>query len=160
MPITCWYCGMAFIALLQARVTQDLQQPADADLDILALAVKQLKTMWGTANVFDQGFERLRATAKSSQTDDFLARLTEHDVTGPHLQSDETGIDWLDYFPFVTAQTSPIADKLLAEQSMQFFPFDNFCDSSLLHFQDVFDGFDNWTDPTNLFGDLQNRAGP
>ncbi|KAJ9646727.1 hypothetical protein H2204_000419 [Knufia peltigerae] len=159
MPITCWYCGMAFIALLQARVTQDLQQPADSDLDMLALAVKQLKTMWGTANVFDQGFERLRATANSSRHDDFLARLTEQDSAGSQLQSDDNGIDWLDYFPFATAQTSPIAEKLLAEQSMQYFPFDNFCDTSLMHFQDVFEGFDSWTDPQNLFGDLPNHDG-
>jgi hypothetical protein len=148
MAITCWYCGMAFIALLQASVTEDLRSAAEADLDILVLAVKQLKLMWGTANVFDQGFERLRANARSSQTDDFLATLTSNDDATGDLHN---GIDWLDYFPFVTAQTSTIADKLLAQQSMQFFHFDNFCDSTLLHFQDVFEGLDSWTDPKNLF---------
>lgn len=59
------------------------------------------------------------------------------------------GIDWTDYFPFVTTQTSPVAEKLLAKQntSMALFPPDNFCDPSILHFQDLFEGIDSWTDP-------------
>ncbi|KAK4940779.1 hypothetical protein LTR10_019172 [Elasticomyces elasticus] len=154
MAISCWYSGMAFIALLQASVNEELKPGADADLDILTLAIKQLKTMWGTANVFDQGFERLRANAKSSQSDDFLASLTSNDASGQNLNSVDTdmhnGVDWLDYFPFVSAQTSPVADKLLAQQSMQVFPFDSFFDTSLLNFQDVFEGFDSWNDK-NLF---------
>ena len=155
MAITCWYCGMAFFALLQASTTENLRQDAEADLDILKLAVKQLKLMWGTAKVIEKGFERLRATARSSQTGNFLSTMTGSETLegnlGPDSSDPHDGIEWMDYFPFVTAETSSIANTLLTKQNTQSFPFDNFFDPSLLHFQDIFEGLDLWNDTNNIF---------
>lgn len=145
---------MAFIALLQASKTDHLKLGADADLDILTLAVKQLKSMWATANVFEQGFDRLRG--KSRPTSTAAAGPEPADIIGDrvndsHLSTKEVdmhdGIDWMDYFPFVTAQTSVVANQILAQQNANLFSFDNFGDTSLSHFQDLFEGLDSWTDP-------------
>lgn len=143
---------MGFIALLQASQTEHLKLGADADLDILALAVKQLKSMWATANVFEQGFERLRRKDRPT-----LATVEGPNLTDPtadrgndsHLKEVDMhyGIDWMDYFPFVTTQTSVVANQILAQQSANLFSFDNFGDTSLSHFQDLFEGLDSWTDP-------------
>ncbi|KAL6246286.1 hypothetical protein RBB50_006522 [Rhinocladiella similis] len=146
MGITCWYCGMGFIPLLQAARTEHLRAGADADLDILTLAVKQLKNMWATANVFEQGFARLRqsfraqAPIESSDQPNPLPTDVEEDLL-------HGGIDWIEYFPFVTTQTSPVAGKLLAQKSVDLFLFPDLDDSSMLHFQDLFEGLDSWTDP-------------
>lgn len=154
MGITCWYCGMAFIALLQASQTEHLKLGAEADLDILALAVKQLKSMWATANVFEQGFERLRGKSRPPSTTAAgpgLEDLTGDQVDDSQLSTKEVdmhdGIDWMDYFPFVTAQTSIVANQILAQQNANLFSFDNFGDTSLSHFQDLFEGLDSWADP-------------
>lgn len=145
---------MGFIALLQASQTEHLKFGADADLDIITLAVKQLKSMWATANVFEQGFERLRGKNRSISTaseDPSLADLNVDRVTDSHLSTKEVdmhdGIDWMDYFPFVTAETSVVASQILAQQDANLFSFDNFGDTSLSHFQDLFEGLDRWTDP-------------
>jgi hypothetical protein len=146
---------MGFIALLQASQTEQCLKPgADADLDILALAVKQLKSMWATANVFEQGFERLRRkdrTALPAAEGPDLVDLNGDRGNDSHLNAKEVdmhyGIDWMDYFPFVTAQTSVVANQILAQQSANLFSFDNFGDTSLSHFQDLFEGLDSWTDP-------------
>ena len=143
------------IALLQASQTeQGLKLGADADLDILALAVKQLKSMWATANVFEQGFERLRRKNRPTSTaveGPNLAGLNGDCGNGSHLNIKEVdmhyGIEWMDYFPFVTAQTSVVANQILEQQSANLFSFDNFGDTSLSHFQDLFEGLDSWTDP-------------
>jgi hypothetical protein len=139
---------------LQAARTEHLKQGAEADLDILTLAVKQLKNMWATANVFEQGFERLRGTIRAPTT-------TEHSFDFNRSNGDPlnqmpsqvgeegiyNGVDWIDYFPFVTTQTSMVADKILAQQSTDLFAFNDFADASGLHLQDLFEGLDSWTDP-------------
>ncbi|CAK7222661.1 hypothetical protein SBRCBS47491_004935 [Sporothrix bragantina] len=63
MAITCWYSGMAFAALLQAAQIPELAAEANEALDVLAQAASQLQTMWASANIIRQGFDRLRASA-------------------------------------------------------------------------------------------------
>lgn len=60
MPITCWYSGTAFIALLQACRIREIAAEAEEGLDVLTGMVEQLRGMWGSANVVREGFERLR----------------------------------------------------------------------------------------------------
>ncbi|RVX66322.1 hypothetical protein B0A52_09753 [Exophiala mesophila] len=156
MAITCWYSGMAFIALLQASRNQSLKLGAEADLDVLDLTVKQLKTMWGTANMIESGFERLRASTGSQRSATDADSLGTGEVGRDGLPELQTGsdeavmhddIDWMNYFPFVTADTSAVAERILAQQSVDLFPFDDFGDNSMLQFQDLFEGIENWTDP-------------
>ncbi|KAJ5604097.1 hypothetical protein N7537_007053 [Penicillium hordei] len=143
MAITGWYCGTAFIALLQALRIEGLAKSANEDLDILTLAVDQLRIMWPTAAVFHSGFGRLRPSATAP---DFDSQRTP----GPDLgMGDGTvymemadGIDWTAYFPFATTETSGIAGRLLVPHTEElFFDDDAFADA-MLQFQDLFEPCD------------------
>jgi hypothetical protein len=140
MAITCWYCGTAFIALLQACRIEQLRREAEEGLDVLTHAVTQLQKMWATANIFRQGFDRLRKTCSAA----VAVAVVNSDTAGPSLSAtgdphqplygnDSAGdavrfqsepidgaagaddLDWVALFPFVTRSTSRIAECLLAE---------------------------------------------
>ncbi|QPC60690.1 hypothetical protein HYE67_002921 [Fusarium culmorum] len=113
MAITCWYCGTAFIALLQANRIKQFSQEAEEGLDILDQAVGQLQQMWASANVIRQGFERLRALPRSMMhTGTGKGRATASNGSSDGPSND---FDWKLLFPFVTRSTSRIADCLLAD---------------------------------------------
>lgn len=82
MAITCWYCGTAFIALLQACRIEQLRREAEEGLDVLTHAVTQLQKMWATANIFRQGFDRLRKTCSPPVA---AAASVSSDTAGPSL---------------------------------------------------------------------------
>jgi hypothetical protein len=156
MAITGWYCGMAFIALLQACRVDGLAAAANEDLDILTLAVDQLRTMWPTAEIFHAGFQRLRPSAAGAEA---LLSLSNSDpaqvgpaqaVTGADSGNDPgpatvpdtvvnnplEGINWMEYFPFATAQTSGVAERLLVPHTDEIF-FEDFPEN-MVQFQDLF----------------------
>src|SRR5690606_6657709 len=68
MAITCWYSGTAFVPLLQACRIEPFAQEADEGLDVLVHAVAQLQTMWASARVIGQGFERLRKSVREASS--------------------------------------------------------------------------------------------
>ncbi|KFY06538.1 hypothetical protein V492_07978 [Pseudogymnoascus sp. VKM F-4246] len=142
MAITCWYSGTAFIALLQACHVDHLSMDANRDLDILVQTVKQLQTMWASANVLVDGFNRLRSqsnTTTASATAAFKSRMPtnghplspNNNLSSPSVSRilstqvdklgmgipDEDNFDWMDFFPFVTSSTNGIAEKLLSERA-------------------------------------------
>ncbi|KAJ5811447.1 hypothetical protein N7474_007748 [Penicillium riverlandense] len=152
MAISGWYCGTAFISLLQALRIESLAKSANEDLDILTLAVDQLRKMWPTAAVFYSGFGRLRHNAAAPEFD------SQRPPTGQELGiGDRTmymemtdGIDWTAYFPFATSQTSEVASRLLVPQMEGlFFDDDAFVDT-MLQFQDLFEPCDTLSE-TNFF---------
>lgn len=157
MPITCWYSGMAFIALLHASRSEHLRDNANADLEILHLAVKELKKMWGTANLFDKGFERLLAQRDASHTlaGDGPAGNGTHqpvhsDSRGAEDQAMSAEIDWMEYFPFLTPQTSAVAERVLGEQSLNMGLWDESYDPSAFNIN-CFEGLDEFADPQMFF---------
>ncbi|KAM5344098.1 hypothetical protein ACJ41O_012635 [Fusarium nematophilum] len=122
MAITCWYCGTAFIALLQASRIKQFSQEAEEGLDVLDQAVGQLQNMWASANVIRQGFERLRrlprtmvqsgrpkATGQANPSDHPALERQEHEQVGENTSSND--FDWTLLFPFfgttATALPSP-----------------------------------------------------
>ncbi|KFY56670.1 hypothetical protein V497_06087 [Pseudogymnoascus sp. VKM F-4516 (FW-969)] len=142
MAITCWYSGTAFIALLQACHVDHLSKDANKDLDTLMQTVKQLQTMWASANVLVDGFDRLRNQRNCNTdvvTSGYKSRIPTNDhpispnnnmesSNTPRILSaqvdrpgmgmpDEIDFDWMEFFPFVTNLTSGIAEKLLSEQA-------------------------------------------
>jgi hypothetical protein len=176
MAITGWYTSLAFIALLQACRVDGLAAAANEDLDILTLAVDQLRVMWPTANIFHRGFQRLRSDARGSGSGsaagaEALLSLASGEQA-PHLDTgtgtaaaasarglgggnNETahgnsidGIDWIDYFPFATAQTSGIAERLLVPQTDEL-RFSDALPGTMMQFEDLF-GNHNFSD-LNLF---------
>lgn len=165
MAITCWYCGTAFIPLLQASRIPHLAKDANDCLDVLERAADQLQIMWGSANVIRQGFERLRSTTsektqatRSEALDDPII----HDsivpaAAGPTTESeplvpDSTDhFDWPALFPFATRHTGGIADNLLTDREngtrTRGFPSP---DNALFHevlvnqFEDLFEPFEDY----------------
>ncbi|KAI1880416.1 hypothetical protein JX265_002037 [Neoarthrinium moseri] len=126
MAITCWYSGMAFIALLQASRIENLSQDATEGLNILTNAVEQLQRMWGTANIIRQGFDRLRSQSGPMASEgtgpgnlgvEARARQSIEglpSVDRPHNDdANAQDYDWTNLFPFVTRQTNRIAEALL-----------------------------------------------
>ncbi|KAI9148729.1 Cutinase transcription factor 1 beta [Paramyrothecium foliicola] len=109
MPITCWYTGTAFIALLQASRISQISTEAEESLDILELAISHLQKMWASADVIQQGFERLRKIPRSMVN---FAQTGSGRFADESILSDE--FDWTRFFPFVSRSTSKIADFLLA----------------------------------------------
>lgn len=143
MAITGWYCGTAFIALLQALRIEGLAKGANQDLDILTLAVDQLRDMWPTAAVFYSGFGRLRPSGTAPDFDSQRAPGPELGMGDGTVYMEMTdGIDWTAYFPFATPQTSGIAGRLLIPHTEElFFDDDAFADT-MLQFQDLFEPCD------------------
>jgi hypothetical protein len=158
MAITCWHVGTAFIALLQACRIPHLSKAANEDLDILAIAVKELQKMWASANVVAQGFERLRAP-QSATLHDYAGQSDPHTTSagfapapGQHENhfSDHSSedFDWMRFFPFVTKSTGGIAESLVNSVELgtatKGFPSpDNevFYGTLLAQYQDLFDPF-------------------
>jgi hypothetical protein len=151
MAITGWYCGTAFIALLQALRIESLAKSANEDLDILTLAVDQLRQMWPTAAVFYSGFERLRPNAVGPDADSQRApgpELGMGDGSGYMEMTD--GIDWTVYFPFATSQTSGVASRLLVPHMEELFFDDDVFADAMVQFQYLFEPCDTLSE-MNLF---------
>ncbi|KAJ4130494.1 hypothetical protein NW754_009547 [Fusarium falciforme] len=112
MAITCWYCGTAFIALLQASRIKQFSQEAEEGLDILEQAVGQLQKMWASANVIRQGFERLRSLPRT------MIQSGRPKPAAAHGDGLPDEFNWILLFPFVTRSTSRIADHLIADKEL------------------------------------------
>lgn len=145
MPITCWYSAMAFICLLQALRTDHLKDGAKAEIEILVLTVKELQKKWATGTVIRQQFERLLERNKPLTPEDFPNSHLGNNRSTRALHSEEdvltSGIDWLDYFPFVTSQTSAVAEQLLVPTSSNEIFWD---EKSIFLCTDFLQGLDDW----------------
>lgn len=158
MAITCWHVGTAFIVLLQACRVHQLRKFANEDLDILAIAAKELQKMWASANVIVQGFNRLRksdplsnASNVGTQLDGMiLNNATDCSIRGSAangITADEDAhFDWMRFFPFISKSTNGIAESFITgrEQGTAvrgFPPLNNqlFHDTLLAQYQDLFD---------------------
>lgn len=164
MAITCWHVGTAFIALLQACRIQHLSKFANEDLDILAIAAKELQKMWASANVIAQGFDRLRKSDPTSNTSHTSTQLdgmimTSQPNVSIHRDSasnsisidEDESFDWMRFFPFVSKSTNGIAESLVTGREQgtatKGFPSPNnelFHDTLLAQYQDLFDPFTDY----------------
>ena len=142
MPISGWICGVATLALLRASRHAQLRQHAEEDIKILVIALTELKVSYPVADMFLQGFERLRAHEKNpnaesnnSEDDDFYTN-SRNSSTG-----DGDGVDWARYFPFMTAQTSGLAGVLMAEHISTPLLEQAWFASMPMELQDVFGAF-------------------
>ncbi|CRK27505.1 hypothetical protein BN1708_004396 [Verticillium longisporum] len=170
MAITCWYTGTAFIALQQARFIEHLARDADQGLDVLVRTADQLQKMWASANVIRQGLQRMLNVSNLSakhgmprQAPDLTAPVQAVGNAASHASfmgvdalrgpaSTEAipeyfgDFDWTALFPFVTRETSSIADSLLKNKAegneTRGFPSPTnflFHDSLMIQYDDLFD---------------------
>lgn len=171
MPITCWYSATAFTALLQARGIQQFSKEAEEGLEVLDRTVRQLQTMWASANIIRQGFERLRKTQSPQATNmehqfnngarnfhrsntepNWLLGSTDHLVT--HTPD---AFNWTLLFPFVTPATNGIAEALLKDRTQGTSTIQTPADSTfhenlMSQYQDLLEPFTDYT------FDLSNAA--
>lgn len=123
MPISCWYCATAFMTLSYASKRADLRPLVEEELDVLYATIKELQKMWGTASIFEQGFQRLRSNLRSREADP--PRADTNADANPGIQpvqstegiTEESEMNWSDRFPFATPETSPLARVLFGEQN-------------------------------------------
>lgn len=151
MAISCWYCGIALLALLQARQIEHFALAADQDIGIILIALNELRIMWPTANIFIQGFERLRSSSVSAaEAKNTSANAPEPAPNGQTSDLDEfnsnNGIDWTQYFPFASAQTSGLANTLLPEHQDDLVMDDAWFEFMTLDLSELFDAFEGGID--------------
>lgn len=161
--ITCWYCGIASLALLHIRRIESLTSIVENDIRTLHSALNQLKPMWPSANIFIKGIERLQATyppdehsqrpssASSAQAPPTLSSTVP---TAPRPAEEGVGnINWVRYFPTVTIQTGPVASVLLAENTESQFQDNSWYvgDALPLQLHDYFDLFQTPMDMASMF---------
>lgn len=115
MPVSGWICGIATLALLRAARHSQLKAHAEEDIKILVVALNELKVSYPVAEMFLQGYERLRAHEQTlaadgvnNDDDDFYTSVNSN-------ASANDGVDWARYFPFMTSNTSGLAGVLMAE---------------------------------------------
>jgi Fungal specific transcription factor domain/Fungal Zn(2)-Cys(6) binuclear cluster domain len=141
MPVSGWICGIATLALLRASRLEQLTQHAEEDIKILVIALKELRVSYPVADMFLQGFERLRnESASVVDDDDFYTNSSD-----PTARI-SNGVDWLQYFPYMTTQTSGLAGVLLAEHNDGPFLGEAWLGSMPLQLEDVFGSFENFPD--------------
>jgi hypothetical protein len=150
MAISCWYCGIALLPLLQALQMGTLVESADEDIKILLVALKELRVMWPTANIFIRGYDRLRAQTNSTVDGENMgtnargALRLDQNSDLDYVSSN--GINWTQYFPHATTQTSGLAKELLLDHLDDFSLDENWLGFIPLQPNELFDPFDIYSD--------------
>jgi hypothetical protein len=116
-----WYITIAILALLHGRCVEAMTPAADGHIRTLRTALKQMALLWHSARMFDLGFDKLLGSDLNTTTE--LARAHpiqngSHPVESPSLDElcADDGINWKDFFPCVTASTSPLIRVILEDQ--------------------------------------------
>ncbi|OAP63778.1 hypothetical protein AYL99_03005 [Fonsecaea erecta] len=109
-----WYVSIAILALLHARRIEPLRMAANEEIDILFLALREMSRLWHSSRMFLLGFEKLLAgvnpdTSASSQVASGnlpqALGLSELDILD--------GVDYHDFFPGATTETTRLFAVLL-----------------------------------------------
>ncbi|OAA60217.1 C6 transcription factor [Niveomyces insectorum RCEF 264] len=134
-----WCISVSILALLYARRAPRLTRLADAHIQVMRAVLRELAKMWHSSRMFDEGFEKLITGSLMTTSfgpknpSDHQSLLSEADTQvadgSGYVHSDappqspvpdiqdlvatENWEEWRDYFPFLTAETSPLAARLL-----------------------------------------------
>lgn len=125
--ISGWSIAIAILALMHARKVSRLAPEANAHIAVLRIALKELARMWHSARMFDRGMERIDTDTTASLLSDLRNGTRDPGATTGYLEpapqspmselsgagDGGDGIEWPGFFPFLTAETSPLAAILL-----------------------------------------------
>lgn len=146
-----WYVTVALLALLHARRLEGLTSDAENDIALLRAALKQLAVFWYSGRLFDRGIKRLLETEPSTLIPSPYTStanvggeyLALHDNLG---REDSNGDScWMDYFPYLTAQTSPLIAAMMVNNSwMMPLPDIEWPVDVTSQLQDLFSGVDGF----------------
>lgn len=141
-----WHISVAILALLHARRVECLTEAADNHIRLLRIALKEMAKMWHSASMFDKGFERLLGNNNFGISDGRLA-TNGADPRGAGSLSEladlATGnlINWMDFFPFATVQTSPLVEILLTQNSTMTFSDVEWPNDLSMQLHELFESF-------------------
>ncbi|KAK6376186.1 hypothetical protein LTS17_007437 [Exophiala oligosperma] len=146
-----WYCTLAILALLRARRVDMFTHDADVDITTLRLALRELSRWSLTGKMFDRGLDRLLKEEPLivSACD---SPSHHHDIWDfPRASGQDATIAfetrWLDYFPGITAQTSPLVAGFILRDCIGVpSPQVEWSDAVTLHLQDLFRDIEGWND--------------
>ena len=151
--ISSWYVGIALMALSHTQRIETLAKSGWEDVKVLQQALSNLATEWPSAAVFVKGFERLRlfdqpASKLGQDAFNSLYQNTPDESTSPTLSDGDvfSGIDWVRYFPFATAQTSSLARILLAKHQTDLWADISWLGDPSSHLQTFFDSSEMYFD--------------
>ncbi|OQU93810.1 Fungal specific transcription factor domain-containing protein [Cladophialophora immunda] len=117
-----WYISIAILALLHARRIERLKAAANAQIDVLFLALREMSHLWHSSRMFLLGFEKL------------LAGLNPDTPTSPQVAGSQPaqalelneldiadGIDYHDFFPGATPDTTQLFSVLFTHHPPSIF---------------------------------------
>lgn len=133
-----WYIAIAILALLHARRPDDLMVDAEADVRTLRTALAALSKSWRSAQMFERGITKIMEARSKSRPQSRTETRKTADATdsgpaplmapapepelgrGLRVSMDDelsavAGINWQDYFPYVTKETSPLIGSVIQQ---------------------------------------------
>lgn len=153
-----WHIAIAILALLHGRQVPCLTTAADSHIKILRIALKEMSKLWHSSQMFDMGFERLLGSnaflVQEGREEVVTPEVTPENALGGLEDSTEgSGVDLMDYFPYITAETGLLIAILVKGQkkgrgvAMPFGELEWPGDFTL-QLQDFFDTYDDSFDDT------------
>ena len=144
-----WYVTVAILALLHAQGIEELAPDAERDIEILLIALDKLSAWSQTGKMFKKGLDRLLkamplghppVSHDTPGVDDIHCfSLSE----GPDEMATTDGSEWMDYFPYISAQTSSLIAALMVKNCMTIpFPEMSWPDDITLQLQLLFNGIE------------------
>lgn len=119
-----WYITIAVTALMHVRPLTSLSTHAAADIRTLRTALGHLGAIWSSAKILAAGLDKIldQTTLTLNHVEGANSSAAKKPATlftagAQNLQDlcSGDGVVWAEFFPFATAQTSPLVGALLAE---------------------------------------------
>lgn len=114
-----WYISIAILALLHARQVDCLKTGANEQIEILLLSLKEMAKIWHSSKLFLVAFEKLLQGSNSIK-DGGSPQIGREDTTASstlnELSTDD-GLNYLDFFPGTTVETSKLFRILLLTEN-------------------------------------------
>jgi hypothetical protein len=135
-----WYISIAILALLHARQVECLKENANEQIDVLFLALREMSKVWHSARMMVVGFEKL-LNESQSRTDGRASQITDMETNRSTLNEliTDDGVNYLDFFPGTTVETSKLFRTLLTENPPTIFMGAEWANDLSIQIQDMFD---------------------
>lgn len=117
-----WYMTMAILALLHARTFESLRIHADADIQTLRTALKEMAQFWHSAKMFQMGINKIMDSDRTHNSLNDMGFSRPATPPALHELSSSEVVNWLDLFPYVTPDTSPLIALLFANSQAMGLP--------------------------------------
>ncbi|KIX99002.1 uncharacterized protein Z520_05463 [Fonsecaea multimorphosa CBS 102226] len=119
-----WYISIAILALLHARRIESLKAAANAQIDILFLALREMSHLWHSSRMFLLGFEKL-LSGLNPDTSSASPQVAGGGNPPQALDLNELdiadGIDYHDFFPSATPETTQLFSVLFTHHPPSIF---------------------------------------